>query len=214
MLTCHNLAYHGWVPREVSAPLDLPASVGKHDGVDLLREAVAIADIVNTVSPTYAEESPHARVRRRARRPAARPRRHYIGIINGIDTKLWDPATDAALPAGYARDDLAGKRTCKTALQERLGLRAATGDEGWDERGAPLFGLIGRLDPQKGFDLLAGAAGDLLAEGVRIVVARTGRPAAHRGPPGAGGGSRGQASVNLGSTATWRGRSTPDATCS
>ena len=58
MLTCHNLAYHGWVPRaDVAGQLDLPASVGAPDGVDLLREGILAADIVNTVSPTYARES-------------------------------------------------------------------------------------------------------------------------------------------------------------
>jgi starch synthase len=174
MLTCHNLAYHGWVPRERAAPLGLPASVGKADGVDLLREGIAAADLVNTVSPTYAAESTTEAFGAglddllRARGDA------YLGIINGIDTELWDPATDAALPASYSLEDVSGKIACKTTLMERLGIAAAVSDEGWDERGAPLLGLIGRLDPQKGFDLLAGAAGDLLSMGVRIVVLGSG----------------------------------------
>ncbi len=57
VLTCHNLAFHGWVPRERAWSLDLPASIGNDAGVDLLREAVRHADLVNTVSPTYARES-------------------------------------------------------------------------------------------------------------------------------------------------------------
>jgi starch synthase len=197
ILTCHNLAYHGWVPIEAAAPLDLPASVGKYDGIDLLREAVAIADIVNTVSPTYAEESRTPEYGGglddllRARADT------YIGIINGIDTKLWDPATDTALPANYSRDDLAGKRVCKTALQERLGLAAAGPDEGWDERGAPLLGLVGRLDPQKGFDLLAGAAGDLLAAGARIVVLGSGDARLIEGLQAQAVGHQDKLSVNL-----------------
>ena len=57
VMTCHNLAYHGWVPRERAWSLDLPSSIGDDAGVDLLREAVRHADLVNTVSPTYALES-------------------------------------------------------------------------------------------------------------------------------------------------------------
>ena len=176
MLTCHNLAYHGWVPREGgrAAALGLPASVGKEDGVDLLREAVRIADIVNTVSPTYADESKTPEFGAGLDDVLRARSESYIGIINGIDTKLWDPATDAALPASYSMGALGGKAVCKSTLMDKLGIVGATADEGWDERGAPLFGLIGRLDPQKGFDLLAGAAGDLLSMGIRIVVLGSG----------------------------------------
>ena len=71
MLTCHNLAYHGWTPRAEAWQLDLPRAVGAPDGVDLLREAILGADIVNTVSPTYARESLTPGVRRRPRRRAA-----------------------------------------------------------------------------------------------------------------------------------------------
>jgi starch synthase len=165
LLTCHNLAYHGWVPRpEVSRQLDLPRGIGAPDGVDLLREGILAADLVNTVSPTFAQES---------RRPAmgmgvddalrARGDR-YFGILNGLDTQLWDPATDAALPATFSADTLDGKAICRQALSEELGLAG----EG------PLLGMVGRLDPQKGFDLLAGAAPRLLVGGARICVLGTG----------------------------------------
>ncbi|MBA2255440.1 MAG: glycogen synthase [Chloroflexi bacterium] len=174
MLTCHNLAYHGWVPRAHAAALGLPSAVGKDDGVDLLREAIAIADIVNTVSPTYAEESKTDQFGAGLDDVLSARGDTYIGIINGIDSQLWDPATDVALPAAYSIEDVSGKSACKTALMERLKLIGASPGEGWDARGAPLFGLIGRLDPQKGFDLLAGAAGDLLSMGVRIAVLGSG----------------------------------------
>ncbi len=57
VLTCHNLAFHGWTPRRQAWQLDLPDEVGQPDGVDLLREAIVTADLVNTVSPTFARES-------------------------------------------------------------------------------------------------------------------------------------------------------------
>jgi starch synthase len=165
ILTCHNLAYHGWTPREMAWQLGPVAeSAGDDAGVDLLREAIRGADLVNTVSPTYAHES---------RRPEygagtddllrARGDR-YLGILNGIDTGLWDPATDAALAARYSAAAPAGKAACRGDLAARHGLHG----------GGLIFGLVGRLDPQKGFDLLTGAAEGIVASGGRIIVLGTG----------------------------------------
>ena len=167
MLTCHNLAYHGWTPNRDLWQLDLPERVGTNpDGVDLLREAIVVADMVNTVSPNYARESLTPEfggglddaLRARGDR--------YIGIINGIDTNLWDPATDPMLVAPYDATDLAPKALTKTDLAVRNGLDPA----------GPLLGVIGRLDPQKGFDLVTGAAPDLVAMGARLIVLGTGHP--------------------------------------
>jgi starch synthase len=164
MLTCHNLAYHGWTPREQAWQLDLPETVGAPDGVDLLREAILTADMVNTVSPTYARESLtpesggglHDALRARGDR--------YIGIINGIDTRLWDPAADPTLVAPYDASDLSPKALTRSDLMARHGLDAA----------GPLLGVIGRLDPQKGFDLVTAAAPALVEMGARLIVLGTG----------------------------------------
>jgi starch synthase len=164
LLTCHNLAYHGWVPRTATWQLDLPTATGSAEGVDLLREAVARADLVNTVSPTYAEESRTPEyggglddlLRARGDR--------YLGILNGLDTQLWDPRTDEAIAARYDAADPSGKQACRADLCHSHGL---------DEAG-PIMGLVGRLDPQKGFDLLTAAAPDLLALGARLIVLGTG----------------------------------------
>jgi starch synthase len=165
MLTCHNLAYHGWVPRDqVAAQLDLPAEVGERDGVDLLREGILAADLVNTVSPTFARESLTPSFGAGVDDVLRSLGDRYLGIINGIDTELWNPATDSALPARYSAVDMYGKRRCRSALCAELGL---------DPNG-PLMGMVGRLDPQKGFDLLADAAPALLAAGARICVLGTG----------------------------------------
>ena len=72
----------------------------------------------------------------------------YLGIINGIDTELWNPATDGDIRARYSAADLAGKEACRAALCAELGL----------DPDGPLFAMVGRLDPQKGFDLVAAAA--------------------------------------------------------
>jgi starch synthase len=164
VLTCHNLAYHGWTPRAEAWQLDLPASVGAPDGVDLLREAVAAADMVNTVSPTFARESLTAEygaglddvLRARGDR--------YVGILNGIDTELWDPSRDPVIAGRYSVADLSGKAACRADLCERLGL----------DPGGPILGVVGRLDPQKGFDLVARAVRGLLELGARLAVLGTG----------------------------------------
>jgi starch synthase len=165
VLTCHNLAYHGWVPRAaVGDQLDLPSSVGHPDGVDLLREGIVAADIVNTVSPTFARESLEPEMGGGVDDALGSLGDRYLGILNGIDNELWDPATDAALPARFSRADPSGKDECRAALFDELGL----------DPGGPLLGMIGRLDPQKGFDLLTAAAPALLADGARICVLGTG----------------------------------------
>ncbi len=164
VLSCHNLAFHGWVPLERARQSGLPPSVGDEDGVDLLREGIAAVDMVNTVSPTYALESLTAEygggvddaLRARADR--------YRGILNGIDPAIWDPATDEALAATYDACDLSGKAADRLDLVARHEL----------DPDGPIFGMVGRLDPQKGFDLVASAAEGLLELGGRLIVLGTG----------------------------------------
>ena len=171
MLTCHNLAYHGWTPRDQAWQLDLPASVGYPEGVDLLREAIYAADIVNTVSPTYARESLTPAVGRRPRTRRCATVATAISASSTASTPhLWDPATDPVIAATYDAADLSGKAQVKAELVIRHGLDA----------GGPLLGVVGRLDPQKGFDLVAAAGAG---------AHRDGRPT-HRpghGQPGARG---------------------------
>jgi len=167
MLTCHNLAYQGWVPREqVYAQLDLPDNVGPPAGVNLLFEGILAADVVSTVSPTFARESLSVEYGS-GMDPALRARGdRYLGILNGIDTELWNPATDTDIPATYSADDLTGKHVCRAALCAELGLDA----------GGPVLAMVSRLDPQKGFDLLTAAAEQLVEDGARICVLGTGDP--------------------------------------
>ena len=206
MLTCHNLAYHGWTPREQAWQLDLPPSVGKPDGVDLLREAIGTADIVNTVSPNYARESLTPEfgaglddvLRARGDR--------YIGIINGIDTEPLGPGLPTPRwPRPMTPADLAPKAATRADLMARNGL----------DPDGPLLGVIGRLDPQKGFDLVAAAAPALVEMGARLIVLGTGNEQLVAGPGGAGRASTPTASrCWSASTATRLAASTPVPTSS
>ncbi|HUP83948.1 MAG TPA: glycogen/starch synthase [Candidatus Limnocylindria bacterium] len=167
VLTCHNLAYHGWVPGTVAAAqLDLPDFIVNRDAVDLLREGLIAADLATTVSPTFARESLEGwtgeGVADVLREGAANGR--YLGIINGLDNDLWDPATDTDLPATFSATDLLGKRACRAHLCAELGLDAD----------GPVLAMVSRLDGQKGFDLLAAAAPDIIDMGARICILGTG----------------------------------------
>src|SRR4029077_969478 len=135
-------------------------------GVDLIREAIVRAEVVNTVSPGFAREAltPAGSFGLDDALQAKGDR--FVGILNGLDTTVWDPATDADLAAPYSATDRSGQAACRADLLTRLGFDAA--DDG------AVLGMIGRLDPQKGFDLLAKAARRLLDKGARIVVQGSG----------------------------------------
>jgi starch synthase len=172
VITLHNLAYHGWTGLGQLSQLGLVPGGGvvaaDADGVDLLREGIVRAEVANTVSPGFAREAlTEAGGFGLADALAAKGDR-FVGILNGLDTTLWDPATDADLAAPFSAADLSGKTACRADLLERLGFDPA-------DNGAVL-GMIGRLDPQKGFDLVHDAARRLVDDGARIVVQGSGDP--------------------------------------
>jgi starch synthase len=169
--TIHNLAYQGWLSRSQASGLAFDRELDRvldpaADGILLLRQGVERAELVNTVSAGYAREIVTPAFGLGMDPALAALGDRFGGILNGLDTTAWDPATDPALPAPYSRSNMAGKAACRAALLAELGFDPA--DKG------PVLGMIGRLDPQKGFDLLAGAAPGLVETGARIVVLGTG----------------------------------------
>jgi starch synthase len=172
VITLHNLAYHGWTPRDDLRQLGLVPGGGvvpaDADGVDLIREGIVRAEMANTVSPGFAREALTAELGFGLQDALAAKGDRFVGILNGLDTVVWDPATDGDLAAPYSAADLRGKAACRRDLLERSGFDP-------DDDGIVL-GMIGRLDPQKGFDLLDAAAPRLLDAGARIVVQGSGSP--------------------------------------
>jgi starch synthase len=169
--TIHNLAYHGWTPNASLGQLGLrrrDALAGPNpDGLDLLLTAIERSEIVNTVSPGFAREALTPAFGM-GLDPALRAKGdRFLGILNGIDPGVWDPATDSALAERYSRAAPAGKAACRTDLLARNGMDP-------DDPG-PVLGMIGRLDPQKGFDLLADGTPAMLAAGARIIVQGSGQ---------------------------------------
>lgn len=172
VMTLHNLAYHGWTGRDQLGQLGLVPGGGvlaaDADGIDLIREGIVRAEVVNTVSPGFAREALTPQGSFGLSDALAAKGDRFVGILNGLDTHVWDPSTDADLAAPFSAGNLAGKAACRADLLERLGFDPA--DDG------AVLGMIGRLDPQKGFDLLHDAAPRLLDGGARIVVQGSGDP--------------------------------------
>jgi len=181
ILTIHNLAFHGWVPpdRVWQMGLDRPPLEGPYgewppslpaaDGVDLLRAGIERAELVNTVSPSFAAEAVRPESGMGLDEVLRARGDRFFGVLNGIDAALWNPASDPQIAASYDRGDRSGKAVCRSAL-----LGAAGFDTGDDHA---VFGAIGRLDPQKGFDLLAAATPGLVEAGGRLVLQASGDPA-------------------------------------
>ncbi|HJP89329.1 MAG TPA: glycogen/starch synthase [Candidatus Limnocylindrales bacterium] len=174
VLTVHNLAYHGWTPAERVPELGLGGVRWQRlpganaDGIDLLRSAIDLSDLVNTVSPGFAAEALGPEMGMGLDGDLRAKGDRFLGILNGLDTDLWDPATDEALPATYSRTALAGKAACRRGLLEEIGLDP--------DDARPVLSMVGRLDRQKGFDILAEAAPTLVARGMRLAILGSGNP--------------------------------------
>jgi starch synthase len=175
VLTIHNIGYQGKFDPSVLSFYGLggdymtPDRLEDFGMVNLLKAGIQYADAVTTVSPTYAREIREP-VGGMGLAPYLNNRaEHVFGILNGVDTTLWNPSTDKYLPSRYSADDLLGKAACKQALQERFGLKV--------DPKIPIFGVVSRFAPQKGFDLMRGALPQALRDMVmQVVVLGSGDP--------------------------------------
>ena len=172
VLTVHNLAFQGIFPAGHLAELELPPDSFKTDGVEyfgrigFLKSGLFYADRLTTVSPTYAREIQTSAqgmgldglLRTRAT--------ELVGITNGIDTTVWDPATDSLLAAPFDAEHPAGKAANKAAVQERFGL-AQRAD-------ACLFCIVSRFTSQKGIDLTLATLPEILSRGAQLAVLGSG----------------------------------------
>jgi len=173
VLTIHNIAYQGIYAPDSFSILGLqPETRGEvmHGGaLNLMKGAIVATDMITAVSPTYADEirSPEGGLGLDGILRARHDR--VVGILNGVDYDVWNPAKDVHLPARYSREDLSGKAECRADLCRLAGFEV--GDPGL------ILGAIGRLTDQKGFDLLLEASPELIRRGVRIAMLGSGEPA-------------------------------------
>lgn len=159
VLSVHNAGFQGHFPPETMTELGLPPELydARHfewyGRMNMLKGGLAFSDVAVTVSPTHAEELRTAEGGFGLHDTFAALGDRLVGILNGIDGRVWNPETDSHVPANFSARALAGKARCKAALQQAYGLR--------EDAGTPLFGMSARLVSQKGLDLVLGA--DLLA---------------------------------------------------
>lgn len=168
VLTIHNIAFQGQYSADLLPHLRLPPQAYSTDrleyfgDISYLKGGLQTADAITTVSPTYAREILTPRFGMgldgvlNARVAVLR------GIVNGIDLDIWDPATDPHLPRNYDVSHLRRKRDNKSALIERFGLNATTAD--------PIFSAVSRLTWQKGFDMFAETADEIIDHGGKVVI--------------------------------------------
>lgn len=126
-----------------------------------MKAGLAVSDVLSTVSPTYAKEVQTSEYGYGLEWLTRQRSDRLIGITNGVDYDVWDPATDKDIPSNFDVNDLSGKAECKRALLERFSLPVHM------ER--PIFANITRLTGQKGVDLMMQVAGDILASGAYII---------------------------------------------
>jgi starch synthase len=180
LFTIHNIAYQGVFWHWDMNLTGLDWRLFNHELLEFyghlsfLKAGIVFADLLNTVSPSYAKEIQTPYYGCGLHGVLSERHDRLFGIVNGVDYAEWDPATDPRLPANYDLDSVAvGKAVCKRALQNRYGLSEGPG--------TPLLGMVARLVEQKGIDLVLGAAGPLLEQGTQLVVLGEGNPAYHRG---------------------------------
>ncbi|XP_031388344.1 probable starch synthase 4, chloroplastic/amyloplastic isoform X2 [Punica granatum] len=155
--TCHNFEYQGTAPASEMASCGLDVQQlnrpdrmqdnSSHERVNPIKGAVVFSNIVTTVSPTYAQEVRTAEGGRGLHTTLNLHSKKFIGILNGIDTDAWNPASDSFLEVQYSATDVLGKAENKSALRRQLGLSRANPRQ-------PLVSCITRLVPQKGVHLI------------------------------------------------------------
>jgi starch synthase len=172
VFTVHNLAYQGLFQAEVMPEIGMPWEyftpefVEFYGKVNFLKAGLVFSDRITTVSPQYAKEITtedfgcglHGLLKKREG--------FLQGILNGVDYTEWNPETDKFIPKNYSIKDLSGKKVCREALLKEFKVQAS--------EDTPIFGMVGRLCEQKGFDIVPKIAHALDALSARLVVLGTG----------------------------------------
>ena len=177
VFTIHNLAYQGHYPREVLNLAGIPdnrfypgSAFECWGQVNFMKAGIAVANVVTTVSPTYAEEIQTPEFGFGLDGVLRDRKTDLFGIINGIDYAEWNPETDQFIEANFSSGKLSGKNVCKRDILEYFNL-----GHGLDLNRVPLIGIISRLANQKGFDLIAEAVDAIAELDIRMVILGTGQ---------------------------------------
>jgi starch synthase len=172
IFTIHNIAYQGVFPAKIFARTNLPDELYHIDGleyysqINLMKGGILFADRVTTVSPRYAREIQTPEFGCGLDGVVQTRTDDIVGLLNGVDNAVWNPAVDALLPARYSSVNMTGKTVCRNDLLKRCGMST-------DFKG-PIFGMVARLTEQKGIDLLLANRDFFLAHEVKLIVLGSG----------------------------------------
>ncbi len=173
LFTIHNLAYQGVFPKPSFNVTGLPEELNSdkgvliYDKVNFMKAGLMFADVINTVSETYANEIRTDEELGAGLKPVFAKRKNDLyGIINGIDTTVWNPEKDKHLEKKYSAKNLSAKKENKIVLAEKFGFK-------YDEN-IPIIGMISRLIEAKGFDLIMDAFPELMKLNLQLVLLGTG----------------------------------------
>lgn len=172
VFTIHNMAYQGLFPSSLFSLLNLPGKLWHPDGLEyhnmlsFIKGGLSYADKITTVSPTYAQEIQKAEFGYGLEGLLSYRRDNLSGIINGIDTQVWNPMTDPYISQTYSSKSVNSKLPNKTALQQQLSLPV--------DAELPVFALIGRLVDQKGIDLVLSCLPEMLNLPLQFVLLGSG----------------------------------------
>ncbi len=173
VFSIHNMGYHGQFTRDVLDRVGLPqvlfypAGIEFYGSVNLLKGGLVFSDYLTTVSRKYAEEIQTREYGHGLDGVAKSRADRLVGILNGVDYAAWNPEKDKLIAANYSAKDLSGKQVCKQDLLEVFGLSH-------DLLERPVIGIVSRFADQKGFDLIAEKAHELMREDLVLVVVGTG----------------------------------------
>ena len=169
VFTIHNIAYQGMFPAETMTLAGFswdefsPDKMEYYGQMNFLKIALVYADGLTTVSPTYAQEIKSGPEFGRGMEGILNARAEALkGILNGIDYEEWNPATDPHIAARFSPKDIKGKAICKADLQNTVGLAR--------REKAMVVGVVSRLDPQKGFDLVSAALPEIIKRDIQVVI--------------------------------------------
>lgn len=168
IFTVHNIAFQGLFPARSFARTNLPDELNNIDGLEyynqisFMKGGLLFADRVTTVSPRYAQEIQTPEFGCGLDGVVQTRAEDLVGLLNGIDSAVWNPAVDPLLPARYSAGNLAGKAVCRAALLKQLNLDP--------KFSGPVYGMVCRLTEQKGVDLVLANRNFFLINDCRLIV--------------------------------------------
>ncbi len=172
IFSVHNLGYQGNFPSSELKTAGLPFSIFTPAGVEFynhfsfLKSGLVFADLLTTVSPTYAREIQTKAFGFKMDGVLRQRSKDLFGILNGVDYQEWNPESDPDIEKNYSPENMAGKRACKRKIADLFSLKV--------EDDTPLLSMVTRLSSQKGIDLVIEIMGDLLDDGAAFVLLGSG----------------------------------------